>query len=1283
MDQKDYIDETLHTNLRIPERLFGRERELAALEQAWAYCRSGRSAAVMIHGQAGVGKTALAHEFRRTVSQEGIFVSGKFDSFVREEPYGPLVGAFRQLAKRLLAEDEESLSIWKRKLRKDLGQGGFLLAELIPELRFLVGQASRGEGRIDSEAERIYQATFLHFIRAICRKHPVVLFLDDLHWADAATWELLNTITADSKTKGLLILGTCWDEEPGNGMNTGLGKPLCDMKLTPDTNVIGLTPLSIASLNRFLAETLSCPEKRAAGLTDILYRKTGGNPFHVKQLLQSVYKKGLLRYVPKSQAWEWDAVGLEALKDHESIVRLLTDKMNSLPEHARELLTVASVLGNVVEVSFLSAISGNGVEAVRMALQQMVAEGLLIWLDGEGVALIADDENCDAGNRLAAFRFIHDHVRQTAYALLDSRRRSEIHGKAGALLLSDLGEQERNERIFEIIGHLNRRQGKPVDERDTDTLVGLNLQAGLKAKQAFDFETALRCLRAADNWLESGPSKSDYGFRFDLRLERLALEYLRGDTATAESLARKLAGEARNKYGLARIYKAQMDQHVYFNRRGEAIRLGLKLLSDFAIRIPSRPGPLSVLKEIHLAHWAVRRSLPLLDRLPELREPEVCIVLDVLLAIASAAGYADGKLLAVLLSRAVRLSLKYGRGSSTLEAFAAFAGMVGWATGDFKTACRLATLSVEMAEAEGDLFVRTNVYGAVYPLLVRITPVRGTEQFMKKAAKDVEATGLPHANGIFASIKASSYYMAGKLRVLSRYLRLWTDHAMETDDPFLVAVYRMYRDFVSHFREKANGSKRLFGNGEEEKEWIEALGRDEAGALLLGQYWAMRVQLSCLLGSASEATALAVTKERTITAVPFLPHHTEFWFYGGVAAASCDGAGFRQRRFFRKAVLQMKKWTAVAPENFAHRYDLLLAEQARLKGAYQKAAELYERAVRGGRDRRFSLSAALAGERAAAFYQKNGLEKTAAMYALGAYRDYLRAGTSVKADRIADLYSALWGQEEIASVVGSSKSESQGATQAAAGVANSTEKPLTARTDFADIVCKMVEWTTVESSTDTLWLKLLESVAANANAHKVAIIVHSEKTLSVYALLSAEGCSKTRQPLEGSNDICARLVLLAARTLETVMLDDAVSDGVFGGDPYISRYQVRSVCVLPVAEFGKTIGYLYMENAGCPGAFNENEGRLELWNLLASQAIRVLMEGLPPESGSLNEPDPLTEREREVLALLAEGLSNKELADRLSLSEGTVKVHLNRIYDKLSVKRRTQAVEQARKRGLL
>ena len=83
----------------------------------------------------------------------------------------------------------------------------------------------------------------------------------------------------------------------------------------------------------------------------------------------------------------------------------------------------------------------------------------------------------------------------------------------------------------------------------------------------------------------------------------------------------------------------------------------------------------------------------------------------------------------------------------------------------------------------------------------------------------------------------------------------------------------------------------------------------------------------------------------------------------------------------------------------------------------------------------------------------------------------------------------------------------------------------------------------------------------------------------------------------------------------------------------------------------------------------------------------VLVPTEPAANFTLNQPQldalNITPRELEILTLIAQGLSNREIANRLFVSENTVKTHCSRAFDKLGARRRTQAVQLGKQLGLL
>jgi hypothetical protein len=205
--------------LALTGRLYGRERELARLLDAFERCcsapRGGASAALLlVSGDPGIGKTALIQALARPIARrEGCFVSGKFDQVVRGIPFGALIQALSALMRQLLGEPEARLAAWRERLAGALGANGGVLCEVIPELEFILGAQPPVVPLGRTEAQNRFQLVFRNFIAALAEpEHPLVVFLDDLQWADAATLGLLEPLLAAREGRGLLVIGACRDQ---------------------------------------------------------------------------------------------------------------------------------------------------------------------------------------------------------------------------------------------------------------------------------------------------------------------------------------------------------------------------------------------------------------------------------------------------------------------------------------------------------------------------------------------------------------------------------------------------------------------------------------------------------------------------------------------------------------------------------------------------------------------------------------------------------------------------------------------------------------------------------------------------------------------------------------------------------------------------------------------------------------------------------------------------------------------------------------------------------------
>jgi predicted ATPase/signal transduction histidine kinase/tRNA A-37 threonylcarbamoyl transferase component Bud32 len=299
----------------IPEKLYGRETEVETLLQAFErvakgpqpgqaqgdspYSKGGLGGGEMmlVAGFSGIGKTAIVNEVHKPiVRQRGYFIKGKFDQFNRNIPLSAFVQAFRDLMGQLLSESDAQMQIWKTKILEAVGENGQVLIEVIPELRNIIGTQPAAQELSGSAAENRFNRVMQKFVQIFTSvEHPLVIFLDDLQWADSASLKLLQLLMQD--TGYLLVLGAYRDREVS---------PAHPFILTVDelvktgitVNTITLQPLSLADLNLLVADTLNCDAQLAQPLTELVHQKTKGNPFFATQFLKALHDDKLISFDP-------------------------------------------------------------------------------------------------------------------------------------------------------------------------------------------------------------------------------------------------------------------------------------------------------------------------------------------------------------------------------------------------------------------------------------------------------------------------------------------------------------------------------------------------------------------------------------------------------------------------------------------------------------------------------------------------------------------------------------------------------------------------------------------------------------------------------------------------------------------------------------------------------------------------------------------------------------------------------------------------------------------------
>ena len=451
--------------LLIPEKLYGRDREIATLLSCFdRIIKTGVPELVLVSGYSGIGKSSVVNELHKVlVPPRGLFASGKFDQYKRDIPYATFAQAFGSLVRPLLGKEEEELSIWRDAFRQALGPNGGLIIDLVPELKLIIGEQPPVPVLPPLDAQRQFQLVFRRFIAVFARpEHPLTLFLDDLQWLDAATLDLLEDLLSRQDVQYMMLIGAYRDNEVDSA------HPLTRRleairKAGAIVQEIALAPLAREHLGQLIADSLHCEPERATSLAQLVQEKTAGNPFFANQFIYSLAEEALLIFDHCNARWSWDLNRIHAKGYTDNVVDLMVGKLTRLPVGTQNALQQLACLGNSADFALLTKVYGDSKDVMHRDLLEAVRVGLVLHSE-------------------SAYRFLHDRVQEAAYSLIPETARAEAHIRIGRLLAAGIPPTQIEEKIFDIVNQLNRGSHLITSDQEREWVAELNLIAGRRAK---------------------------------------------------------------------------------------------------------------------------------------------------------------------------------------------------------------------------------------------------------------------------------------------------------------------------------------------------------------------------------------------------------------------------------------------------------------------------------------------------------------------------------------------------------------------------------------------------------------------------------------------------------------------------------------------------------------------------------------------------------------------------------------------------------------------------------
>ncbi|MBE9225259.1 AAA family ATPase [Phormidium sp. LEGE 05292] len=1212
----------------IPQKLYGRSQEVTLLMQAFERVSKGATEMILVSGYSGIGKTALVNEVHKPIVQKrGYFIAGKFDQFKRNIPYAALIQAFQSLLRQILTEGSDQIEIWKQKLLSTLGEQGQIIIDIIPELELIIGsQPAVPQLSLPLESQNRFNKVFKEFLGVFTKaEHPLVLFLDDLQWADPASLKLIKIWVTDPESKYLLMMGAYRDNEVSPIHPTI--QTIDKIKENGATvNQLILQPLDINNVSQLLADTLSFGKpfelwdeieklkplkSEISSLASLLFHKTGGNPFFLTQLMQTLYSENLLKFDFIKGRWFWNVAQIQSLGiiDY-NIVELVAKNIQKLSDRTQHALKLAACIGNQFNLDVLAIVNQQSLLTTADDLWEGLQTGLILPLNSAyKIPLVFDDQEretqeriLDWGNQEGVFhspisyKFLHDRVQQAAYSLIPEEQKKATHLKIGKLLLQKTSAHALLENIFDIVNQLNISAELINNPSERKDLAKLNLLAGKKAKAATAYEAAFKYLSIGLEQLTEKDWENQYDLTIELYLESLEIGYI-VNPQQAVKIFHTILNHAQKRLEKVKVYEIQSKFYFSQNQPVPALETSLKALKILGINLPSQPNKFNVLASLIKTKLRQgNKSIEALASLPEMTDDELLAAMRILLALSPAAFAVRPNLYPLVTFKMVNLSLKYGNTPLSTYGYGTYGLLHCAMLGDFDSGYRYGQLARTLLHQ----FNAKEVTAIVsIPLYVFITHWKEHIKTALAGLLEGSQTGLStgdieygcHCAGFYCSyLFLSGEPLDSVIQKQSQYIDLLVQYKQE----YQLNQVKIWAQVVLNFQGESDNAIALSGKQFSEETMLPLLIESENGLVLFPAYLA-KALLCYSFKLYAESWENACAAEKYVPAASgsvYIPVHN---FYASLAllALSRTASNKERQEYLQKVAENQKKmqqWADNSPTNYLHKYELVEAEKARLLGKNDTAAEYYDRAIKGAREQGYLQEEALAFELAAEFYFHRNREKVAQIYLTDAYYGYDRWGAKAKIcdleSRYPEFFSQLLDRENY-------RFESNGTTSSTTGESST-------KLDFYAVI-KASQALSNEIVLESLLQQLIKLVMHNAGAQTVYLLLDQDGKILLEATGTVNevrlGLSTT---VENSECLPISLINYVVRTQESVVLNDAYTEGIFTADPYIIKNEIKSILCTPILTQGKLIGLLYLENNLSRRAFTTE--RIEVLRILTSQA---------------------------------------------------------------------------------
>jgi len=1163
---------------KIPNKLYGRQNILTEIAEFTNSVNKENTKLLVFSGFSGIGKTSLVDKSFKS-DNNMLFASGKFENLKSNDSYYPIYQCIDQILDHITTLPEPSFKSWKNHIIDNVGNTAYLLKDYIENLKYFIrAERNEIEGNI-SEVKYRFKLAITQLINTIASyQQKLILFLDDMHWADATALKLIEELINNKDNKNILLVIAYRSNEvsPSHPLVLTLNT---FKELSHNTiKHIQVDDLSFDDTNLFVSETLQSKTNNVKPLTEVIYKKTNGNPFYIKQLLSTFYQNDLIFYDPQTKSWAWEIDEIQQFDVSENVIEFLKEKMQKLSTEQLTLLKIAASIGYTFSESDLSIISNSNQEKFLSNLKLLSKMGFIMKLT---------EQNADKDSK-RTFQFIHDKIKEAAYEMASQEEKENFHFIYFRFLDENTNLKADPSSIFMLVEHMNKCLKTFKGENDSKKIIKYNYIASKKSLKSGSFEIALSLIEIANQFSENN-TKIDQELKLDIELTRVKALHASGNFKKAKKILDNFIRNVKQKKSIAQAYILKINLHADMNEFNKASDVGVHALDElYRIKIRN-PTPINLMLNLIRVHFKVfKKSKSDIANRPAMNNQKYREIIDIYYAMLNPTFLAKPELYPLLLLKSMLIALEYGSTDYDAYLFPAMA-ILEKIVGNHKYKAYFADIAKLILKKN----IPANIKALTLPVIGMIIQhdfglFKTCTPLYQDAYKYAIETGVITSISIALHQQITVKLLSGdnlntSLKKAHEFIPI-IKHFHDADEigcmTFLEKILtalkspRIMKDFLRESDNYDYLKKQLENPQNIRTSFI-------AGAFELYYYYLTEKNEKAL------ASFNAFEKFRKDNFAPGMYYWYIHDFYGALTLIKALNQSTKSSKkkllpYLKAITKKFKTQVKYGNPNLKNKLYLIQAEKTKYQGKLIQALKLYNKAINEAKECEFIHEEALANELAAHCCIRNKMQNLALSYLLNALQLYNQWGCQFKVKMITKSLEKI-DADNLQQII-------HHTLQPSDEITNIT---LSEKIDL-ETVFRASQALSKEVNPHKLVKKIIEIMLANSGANKGLLFLMNDDGyfLADNVLLEGNEHEAARFPETIVNYVVKKQVPYLGNTSKEILS--------YFTDNYLKDQCPQSILCIPLVRSKNLDGILYLENAKTQYSFTKK--RQEILELLCVQA---------------------------------------------------------------------------------